>query len=221
MAKLVPYHEEVRERCSPGVAVVSDTAVQASCSANGLSLVDILRACSVNATVLPSGKNANSSSKNFLGCFCSLRSSWQCIACFMTLGVLSCSGKLEFDTVGISNATSAMGAGFPFRVEKGTVRLEGPFKPRFFEADTIHAAPNTAAIKHLHQTWMSRIEWMHGDLIKQMSTESILVAASKSSDIRSVAPWFTDYTREVRLPPGATFESTEQVSCNYRVWRVP
>jgi hypothetical protein len=90
------------------------------------------------------------------------------------------------------------GAGFPFRVENGTVRLEGPFKPRFFEADTIHAAPNTAAIKHLHHTWMPRVELMHRDLIEKMSSESILVVASKSSDIRSVAPWFTDYSKEVQ-----------------------
>jgi hypothetical protein len=104
------------------------------------------------------------------------------------------------------NVASTMDAGFPFRVEKGTVRLEGPFKPRFYEADTIHAAPNAAAIKHLHQTWMPRVEWMHGDLIKQMSTESILVAASNSSDIRSLAPWFTDYTREVRRYPVAFYQ---------------
>ena len=89
-------------------------------------------------------------------------------------------------------------AGFPFRVEKGTVRLEGAFKPRFFEDESLHATPNTATIKHLHQHWMPRVEWMHIELIKHLSSESILAAASKSDSIRDVAPWFADYTREVR-----------------------
>lgn len=78
------------------------------------------------------------------------------------------------------------------------MRLEGAFKPRFFEDETLHATPNTATIKHLHQHWMPRVEWMHSELIKHLSAESILAAASKSASIRDVAPWFADYTREVR-----------------------
>jgi hypothetical protein len=60
MAKLVPYHEAIRDKFSPAVAVVSDAAVQEACQSNGLSLVDILRACSVNATVWPSGEHVKS-----------------------------------------------------------------------------------------------------------------------------------------------------------------
>jgi hypothetical protein len=55
MVEQKPYHEVVKERFAPSVVVVSDAGVQAACAASGLSLVDILRACSVDASVGPQG----------------------------------------------------------------------------------------------------------------------------------------------------------------------
>lgn len=55
MSVHLPFHEEVRQRFTPSVAVLSDTGVHSSCVANGLGLVDILRASSVDANVGPQG----------------------------------------------------------------------------------------------------------------------------------------------------------------------
>jgi hypothetical protein len=57
MAAQPPFHIEIRDRFTPAVAVLSDAGVQSSCRSNGLGLVDILRACSVNATVGPQGSH--------------------------------------------------------------------------------------------------------------------------------------------------------------------
>lgn len=50
-----PFHAEIRERYTPGVVVLSDAGVQQTCRESGLSFVDILRACSVDASVGPQG----------------------------------------------------------------------------------------------------------------------------------------------------------------------
>ena len=99
-------------------------------------------------------------------------------------------------------------AGFPFRVEKGTVRVEGSFGPRFFPDECLHATPNTATIKHMHQTWMPRLERVHQELIKELSSTSILTAAASAESPRATSPWFVDYAQEVR----------SRVTSQYDVW---
>lgn len=89
-------------------------------------------------------------------------------------------------------------AGFPFRVEKGTVRVEGAFGPRFFPDECLHATPNTATIKHMHQIWMPRLERIHQELMLELASASILERATTVESARATAPWFVDYTQEVR-----------------------
>lgn len=82
-------------------------------------------------------------------------------------------------------------------MEKGTVRVEGAFKVRFYDAGTLRPTPVPRANEHLHQTCIPRILRRHGELLKEFSSSSIVEAISGQTEISKVTPWFTEYTQEV------------------------
>lgn len=87
--------------------------------------------------------------------------------------------------------------GFPFRVEKGTVRVEGEFKVRFYDAGTLRPTPVPRANEHLHQTWIPRLMRQHGDLMEELASSSILEAIAGCVEPSNVTPWFGEYSEEV------------------------
>lgn len=87
--------------------------------------------------------------------------------------------------------------GFPFRVEKGTVRVEGAFSVRFYDAGTLRPTPVPRANEYLHQTWMPRLLRSHSDLMEKFASSSILEAISGGTESSTVTPWFTEYSQEV------------------------
>eukprot|EP00892_Ulva_mutabilis_P007845 jgi/Ulvmu1/5432/UM022_0227.1 len=130
----------VKSRFTPVIAVQASAEVQATCGKNGLTFVDLLRACSEGA------------------------------------GVGS--------------------QGFPFRVEKGTVRVEGAFNIRFYDAGTLRPTPVPRANEHLHHTWMPKLMRRHGDLMEQLASSSILEGIAGHTESSKVTPWFTEYSQE-------------------------
>lgn len=88
--------------------------------------------------------------------------------------------------------------GFPFRVEKGTIRIEGNFPVRFYEWNSTQPTPAPAIVEHLHQTWTPRLMRKHASHIKELSQDSILSSSRLQEPLSQLTPWFAEYTREVR-----------------------
>lgn len=82
-------------------------------------------------------------------------------------------------------------------MEKGTIRVEGAFNVRFYDAGTLRPTPVPRANEHLHQTWMPRLMRHHGDLMENLASSSILEAVLNRTETSQVTPWFTEYTHEV------------------------
>ena len=88
--------------------------------------------------------------------------------------------------------------GFPFRVEKGTIRIEGEFPVRFYNWNSTQPTPAPAIVEHLHQTWTPRLIRKHASHIKDLSQNSILSSTRLHQPLSQLTPWFAEYTREVR-----------------------
>jgi hypothetical protein len=99
----------------------------------------------------------------------------------------------------VASSSPSAPAGFPFRVEKGTIRIEGNFPVRFYEHDTMLPTPAATVLEHLHQTWTPRLMRRHAGLIKELSQSSILSSSRSDQPLALLTPWFAEYSQEVHF----------------------